>query len=244
MTNGTFVISAAKDDEVVRKLRHDLDFRGVPTESAEDIVRPGADFAVAIQRSIRQARVVLVVLSRTAADRAWVATETSFAVSGQMLGAGKVVIPVIIEPGAELPFFIKHLQYVDLSTPERYDRGLSQLVDAVRSGQRDVERPEKRQEARRELLLAEREAFEIQRSAQVAVRLERSVLLTSALATFLGAVVSVFSGLVAAGALKFAWINPSGAFGFLAGMLTGVTAFLVFFLFKKRARETLEKTPR
>jgi len=246
MSKGTFVIFAHKDLEIVTKLRRDLDFRGVPTESAEDVVRPGADFGVAIQGAIRKARVVLVVLSRFSAERSWVTTEISLAISEQMSSTGKAVIPVIIEPEAELPFFIKHLQYVDLSTSDKYQRGLSHLVDAVTTARDAVERPEKMGTARVDLLLAEREALELQRAAQINLRLERAVLLTSTLVGFLGVLASLFGGLVTAGVLKkFMWVNASAIFGFLAGMLTVMTGILVYILLKKkRTQEIFKRTGR
>jgi hypothetical protein len=243
MSSSTFVIFAYKDSDFVLKLRHDLEYRGVPTTSAVDIVRPGLDFAAVIQRAIRESRVILVVLSRWATERPWIYTEISFAVALQMSGEGKVLIPVVIEPTVEIPFFLKNLQFIDLSTPERYGQGLSLLVEAVRLAEQDptIERPEEREQAHRALLEAQRQVLELERKVQLEIRRERAVLLTSAFSTFLGVVVALFGGLVSAGTFKWAWMNVPGAFGFLAGISTTTTVLLIYFLLRKRARSMLDR---
>jgi len=248
MSDRAFVIHATKDLNFVRQLRVDLSRFGIDAITSENIISPGAEFATQLERVIRRTPIVLLVLSKSTADRPWVTTEISLALSQQLSGEPKLLIPILAESAAEVPFFIKNLQFVDLSSLPRYREGIEKVAEAIRSwrgtdqSRKDGERKEAEQ-ARLRLIDAERSALEKQRLNESIIRRERFALLTSAFTTLAGAVAALFTASTALGLLKFQWVSPNVVYGFIAGALAGgVVTFLVI-TWRNRSRDLFERRP-
>lgn len=241
MSNRAFVIHASADLKFVRQLRTDLGKLGIDVITSENIIRPGTEFATQLERIIRRTPVVLLALSKSTADRPWVATEISLALSQQLSGEPKLLIPILVDPDAELPFFIKNLQFVDLSSSVKYRDGIGKVADAITSWRAVDETLRQAEESRLRLIQAERLALDRQREEQAAYRQHRLAGLTSGIAALAGAVAALFTGATATGIFKVQWIAPNVLFGFIAGAISGGVAMFLVVTWRNRWRDLIER---
>lgn len=235
MSKRAFAVHAAADELLLRQLRVDLRAAGIELITFENLVRPGTDFAAQIETVMRNSPVVIVVISRSTANRPWVSAEVSLALAQQQTSP-KLIIPVLIERDAELPFFLKNLQYIDMSTPEKYRVALDHLVGAILSWQESGESPATWREARQRLLEAEERTFKEAVAHAIDYRRDRTLFLTSGLAVLAGALAAIFAGLVATGALSANTFNHTALLIFASGVLSGTVATALFTLARYRRR--------
>lgn len=241
VSNRAFMIHASQDLRFVRQLRADLLRHGIEALTSENLITPGREFATQLERFIRVTPVILVVWSGAAAARSWVATEISLALSQQLSGEPKLLIPVLAESGVELPFFIRNLQYLDLSSSATYRDGVERLAEAIRSWRASDEPRAEVDRSRLRLIEAERLALEVQRQKATSWNNERFTLLVSALATLTAALAALFVGSVGAGLLKLDWVAPTLLYGFAAGAVSGAVSAALFIAFRRRSRALMRR---
>jgi len=129
MTNNVFISYSRKDQEYVRKLAEDLDQRldgGVWFDQSD--IQAGDKWRERLVNGIREAHVVVLVLSPDAAVSKYVLMELNVA-----LETGKKVIPILYRPvklQGELDEFVRETQFIDLQRGS-YADNFQLLVDAL-----------------------------------------------------------------------------------------------------------------
>jgi hypothetical protein len=124
-----FVCHSSEDKAVADAVVATLEHGGVRCWIAPRDVTPGASWAVDILRGIRDATVVVFVLSSHSNASPHVSRELERAVS-----EGLVVLPLRIEdvlPSAEIEYFISSAHWLDAMTPP-LQAHLDRLLDTVR----------------------------------------------------------------------------------------------------------------
>ncbi|MCP3959596.1 MAG: tetratricopeptide repeat protein [bacterium] len=121
-----FLSYSSTDREFCLRLQMDLEAAGLDTWVDKKGIAPGREWQRQIQEALSCAGAVLLVLSPGAVDSSTVQAEVSFA-----RDEGKLVVPVICRP-CEIPWHLRPLQHVDLSTEAKYRDGLAELVDHLR----------------------------------------------------------------------------------------------------------------
>lgn len=125
-------ISYAREDgiDIALKLRNDLVAAGhdVWLDLAE--IAAGASWARDIESAIENCDIALTLLSHGA--------YVSDICRGEQLRAlrkEKRVIPLLIQPDADRPLHLEHLNYVDFSDPQTYRHRLEDLLHYINTGQ-------------------------------------------------------------------------------------------------------------
>jgi len=120
-----FVAYARKDEDFALRLAHQLRDAAVNVWIDQLNVVPGDAWDDVVERALKDANTVLVVLSQAAVDSRHVMNEVNFA-----LDEGKRVVPVRCQ-SCPIPLGLRRLQYIDFTTGA-YDVAFDRLVKALR----------------------------------------------------------------------------------------------------------------
>jgi hypothetical protein len=221
MSDSAFIIHATADQPFARQLRANLREAAIKARTAEDLIAPGAEFSTQLERIIRRSPVVLVVLSKVSAERPWVATEISLALSQQMSGEPKLIIPVLAREDAEVPFFIRNLQYLDLSSSTKYRSGLPKLIESIKTWRASDQPRHVAEQSRRRLIDAERLALEQAQMEREISRHARTSFFAASFATMVGVVTAVFAAVTSLEAFNVRWTSAPSLYVFGAGAISG-----------------------
>ena len=101
-----FISYSSKDIEFVRALNAVLLGSGIRPFFAEYDLAPGQELD-ALHDAIQQAHMLVVVWSEHARASDWVAQEV-----GMAMGAGKLVLPVVLDKSHSPPGFLRNIKYV------------------------------------------------------------------------------------------------------------------------------------
>lgn len=153
-----FISYAQSDRDRASQLAELLQLRGVATQQF-DQPKAGESIAAAVAEAIRASDTVIVLVSKAAALSAWVNREIAFALSADAGDQPKLVIPVIVESGVELPPFLRDLGHVDLTRASDPGEAADQLVTATTSRRGDAKDRAREWQLRRRMLAAERAAI-------------------------------------------------------------------------------------
>lgn len=157
-----FISHSYNDTEFVRKLASDLASYGIKPWVDEWEIQPGDSIVEKISEGIRQADYILVVLSEDSVRSKWVQEEIKVAFQRDPAGSKRILIPVVLGK-VEIPSFLRHIKYVDLS--ESYQEGLNEIVRAI------LERPHEKKPTPTQIIdvgdLAKEVAKEVAQTLQV-----------------------------------------------------------------------------
>jgi hypothetical protein len=134
-----FISYARADGQALaERLQADLSRAGISVWLDQRQVELGGSFTEDIERAIDTCEIVLALLSRGAQASQWCRMEQLRA-----LRKGKKVIPLRVQPDAEPPLYLEHLNAIDFSDETRYDDNLRDLLsDMAASRAFLVEPPE------------------------------------------------------------------------------------------------------
>lgn len=119
-----FVSYSRQDSAFVETLREQLTASGFEVWT-DSVVRPGNDWRQEIDDAIRQAFVMLVIVTPASKSSEYVTYEWAFA-----LGLGVRVIPLIVEP-AELHSRLQFLQHIDMTRWQGEDLPWARLLEGL-----------------------------------------------------------------------------------------------------------------
>jgi hypothetical protein len=140
-----FVSYSSHDGAVAEQIIRHLRRAGFDVLMSDERLTPGVHWGYEVLRAIRSSDAIVALLSAASLDSEHASLERSAALASPE----KALIPVVLEKGLDLPFFIKDIQYLDLSDPRSWPAGLDSLVEALRSFHGREKRPDK--EVRRAL---------------------------------------------------------------------------------------------
>jgi hypothetical protein len=228
-----FISHSAGDRSFAERLGSELSKRGFSVWTDAQI-RPGESWPSQIKSAIDQADAVIPILSTKSAKSQWLASELSLAVADRLSGGKKVIVPVLAEKHAEAPFFLKDIQWADLSSEERFRENIERLAQALRRG---ASSSAETLGDRKSVLDAEAVVLksEIEQLAHLERTQTRFIFLTFAVVAASAAI--IFSILPFTGKLRLD--GPSlwrAVLAFLAGAVAGAVSS-VFFWRRRKSRE-------
>jgi len=104
-----FISYSTRDLENATALRSWVESAGAQPFLAAYAVAPGQPLALDIMAAIKGCDLFLLLWSQNARSSEWVPQEIGIA-----RGAGKSIMPVVLQPEIELPGFIKDLKYLEV----------------------------------------------------------------------------------------------------------------------------------
>jgi hypothetical protein len=125
-------ISYARDDstDIALKLRNDLSAAGHDTWLDLAEIAAGSSWARDIESAIEHCDVVLALLSTGS-----YVSDICRAEQMRAVRKNKRVIPIQVQPDADRPLHLEHLNYMDFSETTNYEPLLADLVDYIVTGQ-------------------------------------------------------------------------------------------------------------
>ncbi|MGE3344151.1 MAG: toll/interleukin-1 receptor domain-containing protein [Vicinamibacterales bacterium] len=107
MTFSVFISYSTRDLAEATALSTWIASAGAHPYLAEYSLEPGRPMAANILGAIKGCDLFLLLWSQSAKDSEWVPQEIGIA-----HGAGKAIMPIVLQPGIDLPAFIKDLKYL------------------------------------------------------------------------------------------------------------------------------------
>lgn len=193
-----------------RRIRGDLIAAEFTVWSVEEDVKPGENWAEEVNRIIRDARNIIIVLTHLGVASPALTTEIALALAASTNYQDKRLVPILADSSVELPFFLKRFQALDMSSDDKYANGLRLLIQTLKEQPRS-NRPIHSTEGQVNFLKVGEEALRIENEAWRLERLSRSLTLFHKVAGLLSAValalVLAFT-LQGAGFFRGIWANP------------------------------------
>jgi hypothetical protein len=122
-----FISSALKDIDLARDLAQRIEGVGVKVYSVEKNAVTGESILNRINRDLRDADEVIILLSNSSINNPGLISEI-----GAAFGLGKQITPVIVGVGAsEVPPLIKQMKYIRYDQLSNYISNLEQRVKAA-----------------------------------------------------------------------------------------------------------------
>jgi hypothetical protein len=148
-----FISHSAADRPFAQRLEKALSEHGLEVWTAAQF-QPGESWPAQLKSAIEQADAVIPIISAGAEKSRWMASELSIALADRLSGGKKTIVPVLAERKAEAPFFLKDLQWLDLSSEERFQGNIDVLIRALHRDRAAAPSQAEIIESRKELLRA------------------------------------------------------------------------------------------
>lgn len=231
-----FISHSAGDKPFVHRLKQAFAGAGIEAWNADDIA-PGADWTNEVKHAIESADVVLPVISAKTEKSHFAKLELSFALAERFAGGRKRIIPVLADRKAEVPFFVKNLNWIDLSSEDLFRENIGRLVSALQHPTLDSSMDDIL-ESHRERIQAEQMLLKTEKAALTTRALQRTTFVLATLAmAFVGSLAGLMSvaSFITVRAPSSEWLRIiEFAATFVLGALSAAVAF-------KTLRATREK---
>lgn len=240
-----FISHSHKDKEIVRRLTNDLRKYDLDVWLDEDLISPGDQWADKINESLDKSDVVLVIMSNNTAESRFQNSEIAFAIASQRKNPSKLVIPVLVDKRADVPFFLKDVLYCDLSSNEKYDHNLKSLIQTL---SKPLESPRNWEDSdlkRIETIKAEKQMLQYEENKLNNSKAIWTSTVLGALSSVVAALVTYFIGLTASSNNQYfgdfvSFIIQNNRF--FGGVVVGATCSIVaFFVARKFQNKTVRK---
>ena len=176
----------------------------------EDFIPLGSNLSEVVGVALEAADAYVVLITKHAAKSQWLPLEI-----GAAIASGKRVIPVLVDPDADVPAMLRDRQYLDLTDRANRSAAIRRLCEALRARAPDGEAHER--EGGRRFLERASSALESERVAY-----ESEVGTRSARFARIQMIASVLAVLATCGALLTVSVSDTAA----AGLVTAITALL------------------
>jgi len=130
-----FISYASADNEKVNRLVQVLQESGIVVWFDAEQILPGDDIVEKMRAGIDQCRKYVICLGPSFDKRppqSWVKHEFRMAMLKEQREAKNCIIPVRIKAGGQIPDELGTRAYADLTTPKKWERNISRLVNALR----------------------------------------------------------------------------------------------------------------
>lgn len=220
-----FLSYSAQDKQLADDVLRTLTSCGFEVWS-DEVIRPGESLSANIGIALKKADAFVILLTRNASRSKWALLEL-----GGAMASGKPVVPVLAEPGAEVPLVLRDRQYLDLSAPGTRSQALERLCEVLRES------------AKKGSMSDLRDGIELVENARSALARERSeheVALweQSQSYTRMQAVIALFALVAAAVALLTASVSDTAVLALVvSGVGSALASALGFLLGSKRRRD-------
>ncbi|CAK2832360.1 TIR domain-containing protein [Vibrio crassostreae] len=226
-----FLSYSHEDSEVVDKVRNFLDSHEIAVFNDKTDIGAGESLTVSINQAISNSDAVLFFVSKNSEKSQWIQQEMSLAVSDKLKGRDIKLIPVLLDRGVEVPFFLRDYLYLDMSNPADFESTMTRLISGLNetsksTAKQDLEAKAINIEIEKELLqLKTLEYEELQKYKT------RQMFFVSAIVTLISAI------FVSVGLLSWLTESENSNLEWILAFVSGSVASLVgsFLYMKKEA---------
>jgi len=159
-------ISYSKDNiSFAEKLKNDLSRQDLRVISRQDIIQPGDFVPDKLIEGINKADACIIILSRRSSDDKLLQDELILAVSANLRGRLKGIIPVVTDKHVNVPYLLKETSYIDFSNKSEYQEMFQSLIKSLQILSRISPKNTKKAERRQwEYILTSKMALEAQQN--------------------------------------------------------------------------------
>jgi hypothetical protein len=230
-----FLSYTQSDEDAAKRLREELEKRGLRVTWMDRLVAPGDSWVAQLQEEIQKSDLFLVLVSPESEKSQWLTTEIAFALS-QAEQRGTRVIPVLLTRGANPPLLLQSIQGIELFDPDRSQRQLDTLFHSVESGVIPSEGHATRDlQAQLDYLKATRTALDKEMTIHASKRAAWSSTI-AAVVTALAAVAGILGLFL--GIAGYSWGSNDGlkewGLPFILGVFASVIGSFLYALFRRR----------
>lgn len=118
----TFISYAHSNSHIVNKIVNQLKMRGLRIWIDTDRIKGGARWSEPIDQGLRDATIVIVMMSPASMKSEHVKDEWQF-----FLAEHKPILPILIEKNTDVHFQLRNIQYVDF-TDQKFSDGVQKIV--------------------------------------------------------------------------------------------------------------------
>ena len=127
-----FLNYSHKNEDFVKDLYRKLSRDGVECFFDKKSIAWGVNWVIELEKGIDKCEAVILVLSPAYCQSEWTNLERTSSMADDPSGLKRRLFPLLLEPcGNLLPRFLKPIQYIDVSTPEKFDAAYSQICHAL-----------------------------------------------------------------------------------------------------------------
>jgi len=127
-----FLSYSHKDEEFVEGLYHKLARDGVDCFFDKESIAWGANWVLELEKGIDECDIIVLVLSPAFCQSEWTKIERTSTIVDDPSGFKKKLRPLLLVPcGDLLPRFLKPIQHIDISTPEKFDKEYPKICLAL-----------------------------------------------------------------------------------------------------------------
>ena len=236
MPQKAYISYARQDERIAQRLAQELRDRGLTVFQADRAIAPGESWAARLQEEIAGSDLVFPIISRSSEKSEFFASETALALAEAQKGK-TVVIPVLAERGAELPYFLRRIQALDFTEPD--SENTQRLLDSLLRFSRNdkTQSPDsfaRDAAAQLEALRSSKHSLDVEK----AILTERRALWSSTVAVAVGVlstVLAALAGFLTLSDFKTFFKNGSDL-QFILGVLFGIASSgVAFWLFSRRS---------
>jgi hypothetical protein len=112
-----FISYARRDEKLAHQFADALRCHGFDIWRTDDVVAPGESWAARLLDEIARSDYVFPIVSRESQADELVASEIALALAEAQKGSTRVV-PVLVEGGVEIPYFLRRIQAIDFTRPQ------------------------------------------------------------------------------------------------------------------------------
>ncbi len=116
----------------VHRISKDLRAAGFTVWTAEEDVKPGENWTRELSRIIQDAQNLVFILSRSGSVSFALTSEIALALAVSEGDKAKRIIPILVDSSAEMPFFLKRYQALDMSGESSYAIAFDRLVQTLK----------------------------------------------------------------------------------------------------------------
>lgn len=190
-----FCSYSQNDKELVTKVKERLYKNGFDVFDQNNDISIGSNLLSAINDAINSSDAVLFFISKNTGDSYFMQQEISLAVSNKLNGKEIKLIPIKLDEGAEIPFFLKDYLYLDASDPSDFEMVINQLtIDLQKENKSSIKNDQaikfEQLKIEKELLLIERvkqeeyEKYKIRQISFITAMIAGVALLIASLSVF------------------------------------------------------------
>lgn len=165
-----WITYSLSDREFVDRLKRTLHDADLEFQDLEHEIMPGDNIVDTIYKSIAQADIIFIILSKESVDRQWFSTELGIIISEIRNNPSKKIMPILKDKDVDIPPFINQYQFLDLSDKSQFESNIQRLNKAIKSPKHREISIEERDfqisniiRSKQDLLEREKEQYEKQR---------------------------------------------------------------------------------
>jgi len=231
-------LSYTNEGEYLAQLiRKELENQNIQVWSSRENIIPGEAWINSILHAIESSDAFLPIISKNSYSSSGSNSEISLALSSQRISKTQKIIPILAEKNAEIPFFLRDIQYADFSNKDLFNEQLTKLVYLLKS-ERSIKEADQEFQLQNKInyLKADMEALETQILENERKRFRYITRITAFLSSFVITLTAMFA--------IWSIVNVQGKWPIYILVIFVVIVLVLFIIIIILLQRSLKKKPR